>query len=170
MINKNYVVAVLLFIICFGSFSAQTKQGGQTEKIAAVLDELNATAANANFTGYFNLFAPESTFIGTDATEVWDKSEFMTWAKPYFDKKSTWKFLSLQRNIYTSKDGSLAWFDELLDTQMGLCRGSGILEKLDGSWKIRQYVVSVTVPNEIVNALVKEKAQIENKLMLKLKK
>jgi hypothetical protein len=29
-----------------------------------------------------------------------------------------------------------AWFDELLDTQMKICRGSGILVKENKQWKI----------------------------------
>lgn len=94
----------------------------------------------------------------------------MFWAKPYFDKKKTWNFTSLKRNIYFDKNGKLAWFDELLDTQMKICRGSGVLEKINGIWKIKQYVLSMTVPNEIVNKVVTEKAPIEDVLIQNLKK
>ena len=33
---------------------------------------------------------------------------------------------TLERHIYTSKSGDFIWFDELLDTWMGACRGSGV--------------------------------------------
>lgn len=160
------------FIICILSFttiSAQTKFEKEKKEIGTMLDGFNIAAAKADFTTYFNYFADESTFIGTDATEVWDKKAFMIWAKPHFDKKRTWDFTSLKRNIYFSKDGKLAWFDELLDTQMKICRGSGVVEKINGQWKVKQYVLSVTVPNEIVDKVVVEKAPIEDALIKKLK-
>ena len=62
-----------------------------------------------------------------------------------------------------------AWFDELLDTQMKICRGSGILEKIKGTWKIKQYVLSMTIPNENVDEVVKIKSTIEDDLIQKLK-
>ncbi|SEM26215.1 nuclear transport factor 2 family protein [Chryseobacterium taichungense] len=160
------------FIICILSFtniSAQTKFEKEKAEIAAMLDGFNVAAAKADFTTYFNYFADESTFIGTDATEVWDKKAFMIWAKPHFDKKRTWDFTSLKRNIYLSNDGKLAWFDELLDTQMKICRGSGVVEKINGQWKVKQYVLSVTVPNEVVDKVVEIKTPIEDMLIEKLK-
>ncbi|SMO34341.1 SnoaL-like domain-containing protein [Chryseobacterium rhizoplanae] len=162
---------LILFVLGFSLFSAQSKTPFEKEKteISAMLDAFNVAAAKADYTGYFNFFADESTFIGTDATEIWNKKEFMVWAKPYFDKKKTWNFKALKRNIYFSKDGKLAWFDELLDTQMKICRGSGVVEKINGSWKVKQYVLSVTVPNEVVDKVVVEKAPIEDVLIQKLK-
>lgn len=162
---------LILFLLGYSLFTAQLKTGFEKEKseISSMLDTFNATAAKADYNAYFNLFADESTFIGTDATEIWDKKAFMVWAKPYFDKKKTWNFKALKRNIYFSKDGKLAWFDELLDTQMKICRGSGVVEKINGSWKVKQYVLSVTVPNEVVDKVVTEKAPIEDALIQKLK-
>ncbi|WP_312287330.1 nuclear transport factor 2 family protein [Chryseobacterium gleum] len=163
--------SLILFLLGFSLLAAQSKTGFEKEKseISSMLDTFNAAAAKADYDGYFNLFADESTFIGTDATEIWDKKAFMVWAKPYFDKKKTWNFKALKRNIYFSKDGKLAWFDELLDTQMKICRGSGVVEKINGSWKVRQYVLSMTVPNEVVDKVVTEKAPIEDALIQKLK-
>ncbi len=162
---------LILFLLGFSLLSAQSKTSFEKEKseISTMLDAFNAAAAKADYTGYFNFFADESTFIGTDATEIWDKKAFMVWAKPHFDKKKTWNFKALKRNIYFSKDGKLAWFDELLDTQMKICRGSGVVEKINGSWKVKQYVLSVTVPNEVIDKVVVEKAPIEDALIQKLK-
>lgn len=165
----------LLFIslFTFSSYEAQTKgfyKNVQEKNINKLLDDFNTFAANAEYKNYFDCFAEESTFIGTDATEVWNKKEFMEWAKPYFDKGKAWNFTSLKRNIYFSKDGNYAWFDEVLDTQMKICRGSGVLEKIGGKWKVKQYVLSMTVPNEVTNDVVKVKAPIEDALITKLKK
>jgi hypothetical protein len=34
-----------------------------------------------------------------------------------------------------------AWFDELLNTQMKICRGSGV-SKVGNDWKIKHYVIN----------------------------
>ncbi|MBL1222666.1 nuclear transport factor 2 family protein [Chryseobacterium sp. L7] len=166
------ICTLVLFMFGFTGMNAQSK-GTQFEKekteIGTMLDGFNTAAAQADFNAYFDYFADESTFIGTDATEIWDKKAFMVWAKPYFDKKKTWNFKALKRNVYFSKDGKLAWFDELLDTQMKICRGSGVVEKINGSWKVKQYVLSVTVPNDVVDKVVSEKAAIEDTLIKALK-
>jgi hypothetical protein len=163
---------ILLLLTGFTAISAQSenkKLEKEKKEIGAMLDAFNIAAAKADFNAYFDYFADESTFIGTDATEVWSKKEFMVWAKPYFDKKRTWNFTALKRNIYFSKDGKIAWFDELLDTQMKICRGSGVVEKVNGQWKVKQYVLSVTVPNEVVDKVVAEKTAIEDVLIQQLK-
>ena len=162
----------LLLIFAFSLTTAQNKgfyENVQKKNVSKVLDDLNTFAANADFKNYFDLYAEESTFIGTDATEIWNKKEFMAYAKPHFDKGKAWNFKSLKRNIYFSKDGKYAWFDELLDTQMKICRGSGVLERIGNQWKIRQYVLSMTIPNENVDEVVKAKSPIEDALLQKLK-
>jgi len=160
----------ILFVFSFTTLSAQANFEKEKTSISKMLDDFNVAAAKAEYKTYFDFYADESTFIGTDATEVWNKKEFMIWAKPYFDQNKTWNFTSLKRNIYFSKDGKLAWFDEILDTQMKICRGSGVLEKINGVWKVKQYVLSMTVPNEIVDKVVAEKTAIEDELIQKLKK
>ena len=170
--KKITFIGILLLIFNFsGTVSAQNKgfyENVQKKNVAKVLDDLNAFAAAADYKNYFDLYAEESTFIGTDATEVWNKKEFMVWAKPFFDSGKAWNFTSLKRNITFSKDGTYAWFDELLDTQMKICRGSGVLEKIGGKWKIRQYVLSMTIPNDNVDEVTKIKTSVEDAYIIQL--
>ena len=173
MKKLNFIAVLLLFFTFSVTLSAQNKgfyENVQKKNISKVLDDLNTFAATADYKNYFDLYAEESTFIGTDATEIWNKKEFMAWAKPFFDKGKAWNFTSLKRSITFSKDGNYAWFDEVLDTQMKICRGSGVLEKVGGKWKIRQYVLSTTVPNEVIDEVVKIKTPIEDALISELKK
>ena len=94
----------------------------------------------------------------------------MAFAKPYFDKGKAWSFTALERHVYLDKSGKTAWFDELLNTQMKICRGSGVLEKIKGEWKIKHYVLSMTIPNDNTNEVIKIKEIIEDALIDKLKK
>jgi len=166
---KKISILFILFALSFNLTKAQAKFEKEKTEIGTMLDGFNTAAAKADFTTYFNYFADESTFIGTDATEVWDKKQFMDWAKPYFDKKSTWNFTSLKRNIHFTKDGKMAWFDELLNTQMKICRGSGVVEKINGQWKVKQYVLSMAIPNDVVDKVVEVKAPLEDVLISELK-
>ena len=140
------------------------------ETINTTLDNWHKAAAEANFEAYFSILADNAIYIGTDAAEIWNKKQFQDFAKPFFDKGKAWSFTALQRNIYFSKDGKTAWFDELLNTQMKICRGSGVLVKLKKEWKIKHYVLSMTIPNDNTKEVVKTKAPIEDALINKLKK
>ena len=147
----------LVFLLGLQSMSfAQDKDKNH---LNALLDQWHKDAADANFEGYFGAMAEESIFVGTDATENWDKKAFQVYSKPYFDRGRAWSFTAVERNIYLQTGSKIAWFDELLSTQMGLCRGSGVIEKSKGEWKIRHYVLSLDVPNENVSALVALKKQ-----------
>jgi len=169
----HFKKTILLLVVAFSTVTfAQKKQTEIAEKeaINTLLDSWHKAAADANFKDYFNALSENSIYIGTDATENWTKKEFEIWAKPYFDKGKAWSFTALQRNIYFSPDKKIAWFDELLDTQMKICRGSGVLEKSNGQWKIKQYVLSMTIPNDNVDEVIKTKESIEAKLIEELKK
>ncbi|MGG9962191.1 nuclear transport factor 2 family protein [Ferruginibacter sp. SUN106] len=158
-------VMTLFFAACSNSVSNTTNDEKQ---ITAMLDSFNVAAAKADFNKYFSYYTDDAIFTGTDATERWDKKAFMAWAKPIFDKGHAWNFTALERHIYFDKTGSLAWFDELLNTQMKICRGSGVLVKLDEGWKIQQYVLSTTVPNSQLDSVIKIKAHEEDSIINKL--
>tara|TARA_R100000935_G_scaffold58798_1_gene98036 strand:- start:2666 stop:3229 length:564 start_codon:yes stop_codon:yes gene_type:complete len=139
------------------------------EKINTALENWHKAAATANFDAYFGLMTEDGVFIGTDATENWQNKEFREFSKPYFDKGKAWSFSTLERNIYIEKDNNLAWFDELLSTQMGICRGSGVMEKVDGNWKVKHYVLSIAIPNDNVSAVTEIKKQTDSLLISKFK-
>ncbi|MCJ8497000.1 nuclear transport factor 2 family protein [Chryseobacterium salipaludis] len=170
-LRRLFVFFFLSVVISSCSVSPTNKSSG-AEAVApvnAVLDDLHRLAAAANFNDYFNLYADESVFIGTDATEVWTKAQFMAYAKPHFDKGRSWSFTPLKRQVTLSNDGTIAWFDEMLDTQMKICRGSGVLEKTKEGWKVRQYVLSMAIPNALSKEVVKLKTPLEEPLIEEMK-
>jgi beta-lactamase class D len=50
---------------------------------------------------------------------------------------------------------------------MGVCRGSGVLVKKDGTWKIAQYVLSATIPNEKMKQVTALKCATDSALVMK---
>ncbi|ESU19384.1 hypothetical protein FCR2A7T_19970 [Flavobacterium cauense R2A-7] len=166
--RKLFLLLTTLTLIS-GKISAQKHQSDK-KAITTVLDNWHKAAAEGNFNNYFGAMSDESIFIGTDATENWNKKQFQDFAKPYFDKGAAWNFKPLNRNIYFDASGKVAWFNELLDTWMKICQGSGVMVKEKGVWKIKHYVLSATVPNDNINEVVKIKTPIEEALIQKLKK
>lgn len=154
----------LLFLLIISCASTNNSDQKKTE-ISKVVDNWHKAAAEANYNNYFEIMSDDSNFMGTDATENWTKKEFQAYAKPYFDKGKAWNFTAFDRKIFISENGKIAWFDELLTTQMKICRGSGILEQVNGQWKIKHYVLSMTIPNENMDEVVKIKASIEDAFM-----
>jgi hypothetical protein len=159
---------ILFLLLAVTSMSAQDIA---TEKAAikSVLDLWHKAAAEARFKPYFALMTDDAVFIGTDATEYWTVEEFKAYAKPHFDKGKAWNFTAVERHIYLNDAKDFAWFDELLDTQMKLCRGSGVMKKVNGQWRIAHYVLSMTVPNDNVNDVIKLKKAFDDDLLSKRK-
>ena len=162
-------VIVLFCILLLGSKSFSQNTNSDKKKINTTIDSWHKAAANAEFDNYFSYMTSNGVFIGTDATENWQLDAFKAFSKPYFDKGKAWDFKCLQRNIYFDKTQNTAWFDELLDTQMKICRGSGVLIKQGNTWKIAHYVLSMTVPNDNLDEVIKIKEKIENGVIEKLK-
>src|SRR3954470_10579612 len=108
--------------------------------VATVLDDWHLAAATANEDAYFAALDDHAVFLGTDATERWNKEQFRAFAHPHFAKGKAWTFKATRRAVTISKDGNSAWFDEDLQTEkLGPCRGSGVLILQGGTWKIAQY-------------------------------
>jgi SnoaL-like domain len=137
----------------------------ETKQINAMLDSFNRAAARADFNSYFSYYTDDAIFTGTDATERWDKAAFMEWARPIFQKGRAWDFTSMERHIYFDSTGRLAWFDELLNTQMKICRGSGVLVKQGTDWKVKQYILSTMVPNDLLDSVIKLKTAVEDSII-----
>jgi SnoaL-like domain len=140
--------STLLLLALTASSPARADRDAKVD-IAHVLDELNDAAAKADEARYFGLYAPGAVFLGTDGKERWDLAAFRAFAHPHFAKGKAWSFRSVRRAIALDEGGRVAWFDEDLDTpNLGPCRGSGVLLRQDGAWKIAQYNLAVVLPNE----------------------
>ncbi len=162
--NKILILLAFLFAV-----SAAAQQEARMT-VDSLLTAWHRAASEADFEGYFGAMADGAVFIGTDASENWDKNAFMTFSKPFFDRGRAWSFTAVERNIFLSPDGKTAWFDELLDTWMQLCRGSGVAVRTDSGWKIAHYVLSLTMPNDAVQEAIALKREPDSLLRIRLEK
>jgi len=118
------------------------------QEIHAFLDRWHQAAATADADGFFGAMTEDAIYLGTDATERWRRDELREWATDAFQREVAWAFTPSERELYFTSDRKTAWFEEELDTWMGTCRGSGVVQRVDGAWKLRHYNLSVLIPNE----------------------
>ena len=161
---------LLIFLLTACKEKTPTISNSDKSTINTLIDGWHKAAANAQFNDYFNRMSKDAVFIGTDPAENWPIDAFKSFCKPYFDKGKAWSFTSLDRHLYFNQDHSIAWFDELLNTQMKICRGSGVLKKENGEWKIAHYVLSMTIPNDLTNQVTTMKADLEDRIIDSLSK
>lgn len=160
----------IILLVLVSNCDKKSSMEETKKNIATAINAWHLAASEANFNSYFGLMTNDAVFIGTDATENWNRKDFETFAKPYFDRGKAWHFVSLEKNIYLSKDQQTAWFDELLETSFQICRGSGVMIKENQQWKMQHYVLSMTIPNEISDTIVQLKSKLESTIIQKLKK
>lgn len=144
--------------------SALAGQSADETAVSDVLDALHQAASDADFERYFGLYADEFIFLGTDATERWDRDQFMEYARGPFSQGRGWTYTKLERHVYIAPDGQAAWFDERLDNaNLGETRGSGALIKQDGEWKISQYNLTIPIPNEMAREVAAKIREISGR-------
>ena len=111
----------------------------------------HAAAAAADSTTFFDALLDDGVYIGTDPGEHWTKAEFLSFAAPYFAAGKAWDFSATERHVYYDEDQDLAYWDELLSTWMGPCRGTAVVKRNpEGEWAIAHYTLSVAVPNDLI--------------------
>jgi hypothetical protein len=140
---KNRMLLVVLLIFFNG-----------TAQLDQFLDDWHLAATNADYTSYFGAMDESFVFLGTAPGERWEKEAFSTFSKPYFDKGKAWDFKASNRVWMFSSNKKMAWFDEDLNTWMEGCRGSGIVVKKKGEWKLVYYNLTVLIENEKIEEFI----------------
>ncbi len=128
----------------------------ETDAIGAVIDNFHDAAAHGDKDRYLGLMTDEGVFMGTDEWERWPKRpDFLNYVGSRFKNGAGWNYRSVERNINISESGDFAWFDEVVySEQNGRFRGTGVLNKQNGTWKIAHYAMSFLILNENWNEVI----------------
>ena len=149
---KKYIRTSLILLLTITTLQAQDQD---RKAVTSTLDALHLYAHEADGKKYFSLYSDDAVFMGTDATERWPIGEFKTYANARFDTGKGWTYTPTSRNIYFNENSDTAWFDEtVVNAKYGECRGTGVLEKFGGEWKISHYNLTVPVPNDLLVPVV----------------
>lgn len=145
---KRLISVLVLAIAVTGIAKAEDKAD-----VSAVLSELHDAASKADWPRYFALYTDDAIFLGTDATERWDKPTFQAYA----DASNGWTYRMTERNIDITPDGDHAWFDELLvNEKYGTSRGTGVVIRTPSGWKIAQYHLVFPIPNDLAEGITQQ--------------
>lgn len=126
------------------------------DTIADMLDDFHDAAAKADEGRYFGHFAEGAVFMGTDPGERWTVEEFRAWAAPFFQRESAWTYHAVERHVRVSDGGDVGWFDEIVrNEKYGDLRGTGVVLRVGGEWKLAQYNLTFLIPNDDADAVLK---------------
>ena len=149
---EKYVIISLFMLLTITALQAQDQD---RKAVTSTLDALHLYAHEADGKKYFSLYSDNAVFIGTDATERWPIEEFKTYAIARFKTGKGWTYTPTSRYIYFNENRDTAWFDEaVVNAKYGECRGTGVLQKIGGEWKISHYNLTVPVPNDLLVEVV----------------
>lgn len=125
------------------------------DTVDGVLDALHAAAARADADSYLDLVSSDFVFLGTDATERWDRAAFEAYARGRFDAGNGWAYEVVSRRA--TARGDVVFFDEdLANANLGACRSTGVLVRDGGRLKVAQYSLSVPIPNDLCLDVVRQ--------------
>jgi hypothetical protein len=165
-ISTRSVLVALAFcapILC-GSGAAQAQSTDETAAGLA-LDRFHSLAAHSD-AAYFDAFAPDAVFIGTDPKERWTLPELKATFGPLFAQGKGFTYTPRERHVAIAPDPCrcVAWFDEILDSQKyGTSRSTGLLVKKAGRWLVSRYALTFTMPNELSGRFTDEIKAFEAK-------
>ena len=153
---KIFAIACVGFVLFSLAAKADPDDDAKVAAIGQVLDQLHAAAAKADGKTYFDLFAPDAVFIGTDASERWTMDQFRGYALPLFRQGKGWTYKPRLRHITIARVpcSCVAWFDEILDSAVyGTSRGIGMVTLTPFGWKIEQYALTFPIPNDLTKEM-----------------
>ncbi len=153
--NLKWVLVTIVDTRRWDNCIEKTSLKQHKDQINTFLNDWHKAAAKADANAFFGAMTEDAIYLGTDATERWQRDELRQWSKFAFDRESAWDFKASKREIYFSDNQKMAWFEESLATEMGTCRGSGVLVKVGKNWKLKHYDLSIMVPNELVKCFLK---------------
>jgi hypothetical protein len=145
---SKFIVGLFVTLLSFQALTFE--QNLNKKNIAEVIDGLHTAASKADLKGYLSSFTETGVFMGTDDWERWSRPNTLdTYVAERFAGGTGWTYESVDRNITLASSEDIAWFDEItVSKKWGRFRGTGVLVKQAGSWKIAHYSMSVLVPNE----------------------
>lgn len=118
--------------------------------IGEVIDNFHDAAAHGDNERYLDQLTDDAVFMGTDEWERWPKHpDFTDYVGSRFNDGTGWNYRSVERTISIAESSDIAWFDEVIFSEPnGRFRGTGVLSRQDGKWKIARYAMSFLISNE----------------------
>lgn len=144
------ILAALATGLLFAAAALADGHGGDRVAIGSVLDDFHDAAASGDKDRYLGHLTDDAVFMGTDEWERWPKNpDFTEYVGRRFQNGSGWNYVPEDRVVQIAASSDVAWFDEVVvSATNGRFRGTGVLRKEGGQWKIAHYAMSFLIFNE----------------------
>ena len=141
---------ILLALVALALGTVALGDHHDEQAIGEVIDNFHAAAAAADMDRYLGYMTDDGVFMGTDEWERWPKHpDFADYVAGRFAGGTGWTYRSVDREIMLADSGDIAWFDEVIFSETnGRFRGTGVVVKSEGEWKIAHYAMSFLIFNE----------------------
>jgi ketosteroid isomerase-like protein len=141
---------LLLVALLLPLMSVAEDTAADQEAVANVIDDFHDAAAHGDKERYLGHFTDDAVFLGTDEWERWPKHpDFEDYVNERFKDGSGWNYKSVERNIRFNDRADVAWVDEVVYSETsGRLRGTGVLTRQSGQWKLEHYAMSFLILNE----------------------
>ncbi len=115
-----------------------------------LLRDVHVAKGEGDGSRYYGLFVPEAIVLGTARSERFSLAGLQAILGPYYAQGRRPTSIPIEQQVYLSPDGGWAWFEELIERKyLGLMRGTGVLRKVDNTWKFVHYNLIILVPREL---------------------
>jgi hypothetical protein len=142
------VLALMLFLVS----SHYTVADGAPDN---ALDALYQAGTENDVTAFLALLSADAVFIGMDGSNRLQGQSLRRFLNERFSQQEGWGYLSRDRELRVSEDGSVAWFEESLEHDaLGRGWGSGVMINSSEGWKIAQYNLTVSASNDIATSVL----------------
>jgi ketosteroid isomerase-like protein len=142
--------SLLFLVLLLPLVTSAADSDAEMVVIGEVIDGFHDAAAHGDKARYLGHMTDDGVFLGTDEWERWPmQPDFIDYVGGRFKEGAGWNYRSVERQIRVADSGDTAWFDEVVySEQNGRFRGTGVLSKQDGEWKIAHYAMSFLILNE----------------------
>jgi hypothetical protein len=138
------------FVLLLPLMVVADNTGADIEAVGNVIDDFHDAATHGDKERYLGHLTDHSVYLGTDEWERWPKyPDFDEYVDGRFKDGSGWDYRSVDRTIRLNDRQDVAWFDEVLYSETnGRIRGTGVLTRQSGQWKLEHYAMSFLIFNE----------------------
>ncbi len=121
-----------------------------------LLRDIHLAKSEADGERYFGHFAPDAIALGTDRSERFTLAALRALVGPYFARGQGSTSIPIEQHVYLSPSREMAWFEELVERKhLGRMRGTGVMRKVDGVWKLAHYNLVILVPKVMTEDLAR---------------
>ena len=122
-----------------------------------LLHDIHHAATVADAPRFFAAFAPEAMIFGSTARLT--LARYRALREPYLARGQGLPSTLLEHRIHLSSSGELAWFEELVNVfDHDRLRGTGVMRRVDGDWKLVHYSAMILVPRQLAGDLAERVA------------